>query len=934
MSLLRQRLDDQVKARRERFRERGGVEPADAEGKALLEALLASGSFLPDILLADTALLGTLLADPWLRRPKPPEVAAAEVRAETAAAVDQPALERALRRVRQREMLRLGARELGWGTTEEVARELSALADACLEAAVVFTDAELAREHGAPVDDAGRPLSFVVLAMGKLGGEELNFCSDVDLVYFYSSDGGAAGGLTPHEYYAKLSQRVTAALEDVTEDGFVFRVDLRLRPEGRSGPICNSFAAAERYYETFGRTWERQALLRARPAAGDRALGREILRALEPFTYPRSIDPGAVEEVRALRRLYQPRGGDGGFDVKLGTGGIRDIELCAQTLQLMHAGKRPELRERSTPRALRRLWAAGLLSDRETRVLSDAYAIWRRIEHHLQLEHGAQTHTLTDDSDARVRMASRLGLSDVDSLARVIDGHRQEVGAVVATFGDHEGASEPRPELGRLLDPVGSRERIQADLRALGFRDGDAGADLIEQARTHLSPAVIDEAAGSPDPDRALARFADLLLRGSAGVRALLDAHPRLVRMLATLFGASDHLARLLVTHPDMWEPFLGSLGQAHRSPDDMRRALADRVRDLPEDETLHEMRRFQAEETLRIGLHDVSGSLEPAEVSVELAGLAEACIGTALALCESVLAPRYGKPAAELTVLALGSLGAREIRYGSDLDLVFLYSRDGVTDRGVEHREWYGRLAQRLIGALGALLETGRLYQVDTRLRPSGEQGMLVTSQDAFALYHRREAATWERVALLRGRVLDGDGGSAREAAAVRFGAVLQEIVYGRPIDRAALAAELVRVRRRIERERAKTEAGVRHLRFDAGGLTDVEFLAAFGQLSSGAEDLALRTTSVESAVARLADRERGETGGGDAVDLVDDHRFLRRVALRLRLLRDHGQDAVTPDDVPPLARTLGLDPGDLDAELKRRMGRIRRRFEAILGS
>jgi len=296
----------------------------------------------------------------------------AEVKAAMAGCSELADLQRRLRRYRQVEMLRLGARELKPGNTLEVARDLSALADACLDAAVALCESQLQSGYGAPVCADDSP-GFVVLAMGKLGGEELNFSSDIDLIYVYSSDEGRAGSLTLHEYYSRLSQMVTRALAEITGDGFVFRVDLRLRPEGGSGAICNSLAAAESYYETFGRTWERQALLRARPAAGDLDLGARFLRTVEPFVFPRSSGPRTLDEVRSLRQQFVDSTRHPGWNVKLGQGGIRDVELVAQALQLLYAGKRPDLRERATLPALHKLGLAGLLTAQEVRTLTGAY---------------------------------------------------------------------------------------------------------------------------------------------------------------------------------------------------------------------------------------------------------------------------------------------------------------------------------------------------------------------------------------------------------------------------------------------------------------------------------------------------------------------------------------------------------------------------------
>ncbi len=885
----------------ERYLELGGEAPADDEGQALLVSLLSSGSFLPEILMSDVGRWEALRSDPFLRRPKPREIALGEVVQAVDGARDLPDLQKRLRLYRRREMLRLGARET-WGLTLEVARELSALADASLEAAVAFSDAQLRAGFGEPISPERTP-SFVVLGMGKLGGDELNFSSDVDLIYVYSTDEGVAGRLSLHEYYARLSQMVTAALSEITSDGLIFRVDLRLRPEGRSGAICNSLAASESYYESFGRTWERQALLRARPAAGDRALGDEILTTLAPFIYPRSVGPTMLDDVLGLRKLFRATAEGPAWNVKLGRGGIRDIELVAQLLQLLHAGKRPELRERATLVTLQKLALAGLLTDQETRSLSAAYRVWRQIEHRLQLVHAAQTHELPADDEGMELLARRLGVANRTALDRLLAEHQAAVVAVSETLGQPEGG--PSELALRLLDPASSREQTITDLRIAGFTDGERAADALDLARARLPPEWLEEAIASPDPDRALASFRDLSLKGSLGLFALLKQEPHLRRMLASLFGTSERLSRHLLSHPAMWVPLVDGLGAPSPEPGFWMNALTARLRDLDYEEALRELRRFQAEEILRIGLHDVAGNLAPDEVSRQLTHLAQGCLAHAVDLVAAQLVPRYGRPQTGLTVLALGSFGAVETRYGSDLDLVFLYGREGATDRDVAHQEWFGRLAQRLIGALGALLEEGRLYEVDARLRPSGAQGLLVTTYAAFDRYHQEEAAPWERVALLRARPVAG-WPWAGEAPPD-----LDEVAY-RPVDEAALRTELLRMRARIESERAH---GL-HLRFSPGGLTDLEFIAAWGQLRQG-----VHTTNPLTAISRL------EPG------LVDDYRFLQRASLRLRLLRDRPDDLLAPGDRPALARSLGLPETDLVEELRGRMARVRAAFKRTLG-
>ena len=914
--------------RLERLREAAVKLPEDSAGVALLAALLASGTYLPDLLLADAERLPHLLADPWLRREKPRDLFAREVEAACLGVRSLVELQRALRRYARGEMLRLGAREIGvgigapslaspeHGLTLEVARELSALADACLESAVRFCSAELRAGFGDPVCNDSAP-GFSVIAMGKLGGEELNFSSDIDVIYVYPSDDGQAGSLSLHEFYARLSQAVTRAISESTGDGFVFRVDLRLRPEGQSGAICNSLAAAESYYESFGRTWERQALLRARHAAGDAWLGEAFLKTVEPFVYPRVAGIGTLEDVRSLRRMFVDASSGAAWDIKLGTGGIRDVELVAQVLQLLYAGKRRDLRERTTLPALGKLGLAGLLSDQENRTLTSAYHLLRRIEHRLQLEHGQQTHRMPADEDGIACLARRLGFAGADAFTAAVEDKRAAVSAIADTLG--EPTSGPPASVLRMLGSTTSKEVLEGELRRAGFRDLEQSAYNLEIARGRLPPEWLEEAIASPDPDRALALFRDLALRASLGLFALLREERQLLRILAGLFGTSERLSRHLITHPELWPNLTQGLGEPIPDGPAWQAEFAARLTDCDYETALRRMRRFQAEEILRIGIHDVAGNLAHEEVSAQLARLAEACLRESAQRVAADLAARYGSPDSELTILVLGSCGAREMRYGSDLELVFLYERNGTTAAGMDHQEWFARLAQRLISALGALLEEGRLYTVDTRLRPSGSQGLLVTSYHAFEEYHHEQAAPWEHVALLRGRpacVLPAREGEPATSFAER----LERAAYQHNIPEPVLRDELLRMRKRIEQERAP--AGPLHLRFSAGGLTDLEFIAAWGQLRHGQDDPALRTTNPFQALARMVER-----GDLDA-RLLDHYHFLARASLRLRLLRDYADDRLWANDEQPLARSLGLSGAQLKSELALRMAEVRAEF------
>jgi [glutamine synthetase] adenylyltransferase / [glutamine synthetase]-adenylyl-L-tyrosine phosphorylase len=919
--------------RLEHLHEAGLALPADGDGAELLAALLASGSYLPGLLLADTGRLPRLLGDPWLHREKPRALVFREVAAACQAVRSLADLQRALRRHTQVEMLRLGARELGagiraqvpvlpeHGLTAEVAHELAALADACLAQAVTYCEAELRAAVGSPSCNDSAP-GFSVIAMGKLGGEELNFSSDIDVIYIYASDDGQAGSLSLHEYYARLCKAVTRALGEATADGIVFRVDLRLRPEGQSGAICNALGAAESYYESFGRTWERQALLRARHAAGDAWLGEAFLKTVEPFVFARTATTRTIEDVRSLRRMFVAANADGPWNVKLGTGGIRDVELVAQVLQLLYGGRRPDLRERTTLPALRKLGLAGLLSGQETRTLADAYGVWRRLEHRLQLEQGRQTHALPAGAEELRCLAHRLGFASAEALAATIAEKRAAVSAIADTLG--EPLAGPPPVVLRLLAPAASEDELEADLRAAGFRDLKESAYHLEITRSRLPPEWLEEAVASPDPDRALARFADLASRASFGLLTLLHEDRQLLRMLAGLFGTSERLSRHLITHPDVWTSLAIGLGAPRPEAEAWHAEFAARLHDCDYESALRAMRRFQAEEILRIGLHDVAGELSYEEVSAQLGRLAETCLAESARRVAADLEPRHGRPDSELTILVLGSCGAREMRYGSDLELVFLYEQEGTTATGMDHQEWFARLAKRLISALGALLEEGRLYTVDTRLRPSGSQGLLVTSYRAFAEYHHEHAAPWERVALLRGRpacVLPAPDGRKASDFALRLAAM----TYEPGIAEAGLRSELLRMRKLIEQERAGR--GPLHLRFSPGGLTDLEFMAAWGQLRHGDGDAALRTTNPLEALQRMAGRH-----DLPAV-LLEHYRFLARACLRLRLLRDYADDRLAESDALPLARSLGLGHAQLLGELAARMAEVRTWFQGVLG-
>jgi len=917
-----------------------GLDLGDLDATAVRVATLACqrAPYLATLLARDPARWLRVARDPYLAREKPRDVLVADLARHLAAAP----LHAALRRARGDELVRLGVRELGVGQEAghsgfrtEVGRELARLADVSFDAAIAACDAELRARYGPPryIDDDGveRDATLAVIGMGKLGGDELNFASDVDVIYVYSSDRGAAGELSLHEYFAKLCTQVTGALSKVTEDDLVFRVDLRLRPEGEKGAITSSLDSLERYYETFGRPWERQAWLKARPCAGDRALGDAVVKLLAPFVYPRHTSPTAIDEVRGLNRRIKRelvRGHDG-FDVKNGEGGIREIEFFVQALQLLHAGKRPGLRVRGTLAALDALLFTGLVTDDEHLALWRAYRWLRHVEHVLQLEGGLQTQTIPHEHDV---LARRLGYADAAAFDADLARHTREVTRLFATLGGGD-AHEHTAVVEILCRELPEAEEAAA-LERLGFSDVTAARAELARARRRpgspLAPDAIDRAARvgslllreiamSADPDQALRFLGDLLARrGEAwSIWRLLDEQPAIARLLGSLLGASAYLARTLVETPELID-LLVELGQTTPTRTiaqisaDLATRLATVDRDDPE-APWSAIAEIKAGHVLRVGLADFAGALDPLAVCTELTAIAEACLAAAL----GVLTPGSSK----LAVLALGKLGGRELGYAADLDVVFVY--EGNDDDLVR----FSRLAQRLLGALRQRTPRGRLYELDTRLRPSGSQGLLVSSLASWRRYHAESAQLWEHQALTKLRAVAGD--AALGAEVERLAA---ETIYAAPHDPHAVAAAIRAMRDRIEHELGAP----RDLKTGAGGVIDVEFAAQYLQLVHGHAHASLRTTSTTGALHAAA------AAGIAPIELVrlldQGYRFLRGIEHRLRVVHDQPIHRLpeTKAELDKLARRSGgfADGAALLAHVERWQREIRSAYLALLGA
>ena len=924
-----------------------GLRPADLDSDNRLGVLFtacATAPYLATLAIRDPARLLNAADDPYLTRPKPPEVFRTELAARTRGIEDTDELDRALRAYRAQEFIRLGARENGFGTCEVVDRELAHLADAAFHVALAFHDARLAEKHGEPTCEEGRA-RLVVMGMGKLGGEELNFSSDVDVIYLYTSDAGSAGELTLHEYFSKLARLVTASVSEPTEEDSVFRVDLRLRPEGSRGPIVNSLHGAESYYESFGRPWERQAWIKARPSAGDIALGNQACAMLAPFVFPRTVSPTTIADVEHLNQRIKRElvdASDPGFDVKLGIGGIREIEFFVQALQLVHGGKNPALRERSTRGALDRLLFAGLIADREARALRGAYDFLRRTEHMVQLEAGLQTHRVPDDPERRRFIAQRLGFPSARVFTEVLGTHTQRVQELFRTLGTDP---EPPSDVETLFDLEKTDLDLANTCARLGFRQpADAAfwlGQLRARARSPFGPTaspvaaraarlLVVEIVACPDPDQAL-RFVLELVSSWAGWSSLwrtLAETPAAARLLVSVLGTSEFLARTLVARPDLLDGLvLSHRPSATRTRRLLRRELAGRLADIEADDEegmWAGLNLFKAEELLRAGLADIAGALDETHVTIELSNIADVCLEAAHAVVARGLEQRHG-PLAPMTVIALGKQGGRELGYASDLDLVFVFDGDASQAPAM------AKLAQRLVSGLGTLTATGRLYPVDTRLRPSGSQGTLVSSLEAWRRYHAEAALLWERQALVKARPVAGDRRLGKLMAAE-----IEHTVYSAPtLARDEIAAQIVRMRRRMEKERAREGATGGDIKLGRGGLVDIEFAAQYLQLAHGHDEPSLRVRSTVGALDRA--RSCGLLSAELARTLSDGYRFLRRLEHRMRIVSDRPVHELPRDPVEleKLARRVGLgDPDELATALSQWTERIRAGYLQVMGA
>ncbi len=778
-----------------------------------------------------------------------------------------------LRRFRQREMVRIAWRDIaGLSSLTEVMQELSALAETCLQAALEVLYTRLLEIFGQPVSDRGDPQQLVIIAMGKLGARELNFSSDIDLIFAYPRPGhtrGTGRRISNEEFFLRLCRRLVRLIGAAEAEGLVFRVDLNLRPYGENGPLVMNFDAMEDYYLRQGREWERYAWIKARVVAGDHEAGARLLEALRPFIYRRYLDYGAFESLRGMktriaREVKRRRLED---NIKLGRGGIREIEFFGQMFQLIRGGVTPRLQRRSILAVLEVLADENIIPRQVADELASAYRFLRRTENRLQEFEDRQTHRLPGDPVRRARLAYGLGFDGWDAFHGRLNSVMQDVhrhfdqllaGGRKSGGRAAQGRDPASAWLEEIWQGVLSGEGARRRLQQLGFdnpgeiitlldhlRDDADTRNLSLEARRRLDklmPLLLDSLRPAPEAAVVLGRIADLLktiLRRSSYLALLLENQSALTH-LVRLAGASPWIITHLTRHPVLLDELLDprTLYTPPRR-DEVAQDLKSRLAHIdPADleYQIEAMNVFKQACVLRVAAADVTGHLPLMRTSDHLTDIAEVIVCEVMELAWRHLVERHGLPACSaaldgagrcFAVVAYGKLGGIELGYGSDLDLVFLHAGGRRQTTGgrqpVDEAQFFARLGQRVVHILTAHTAAGVLYETDMRLRPSGSSGLLVSHIDAFEEYQLEKAWTWEHQAIIRARAIAGD-----PLLVARFNAVRARVL-SLPRDRAKLRREVAGMRERMRRERLKPAPGIFNLKQDRGGIVDIEFLVQY---------------------------------------------------------------------------------------------------------
>jgi glutamate-ammonia-ligase adenylyltransferase len=833
---------------------------------------------------------------------------------------DETGLARAMRRLRKQVMVKLIMRDLnGLADLDEVMQSMTALAELCVQRAHACLTTTMHAQFGAPIAMAGTVTQdLLVIAMGKLGGGELNVSSDIDLIFVYPEDGETAGPrrLGNHEYFTRLGRRLISMISEHTADGYVFRVDMRLRPYGESGPLVTSFAALEEYLVSQGREWERYAWIKARVISPAQDLQQpgphaaELYRLVRPFIYRKYLDFGAIDSMRKLhaqiRQEVQRRNRLN--NIKLGPGGIREIEFTAQVFQLIRGGGDARLRIRPTRKVLQRLVENAQMSSQEVAALDAAYVFLRNLEHRLQYLDDQQTQELPESAEDREIIACGMGYADYPAFLNQLDHHRALVSRQFELIFGEQQALQPGPTLmgqaARPQDAAGvpqgiqiwhegiAAEELAAALGKLGYHDIQNSAqhllqlrrsgryqhlpELSRQRLDRLIPQFIALSARHSDPDATLSRLLALLegISGRAAYLAFLAEYPLALQRLTRLIAASSWASAYLTMHPALLDELLDAR-EIYQPPQwqQIDEELQIRLEDCADDaeRQLDVLRHTQQEQTFHLLAMDLQELLPLETLSDHLSDLADLMLRHVLKLSWSTLRKRHRDEPA-FAIIAYGKLGGRELGYASDLDLIFLYDDDHP-----DAQQNYARLAQRINTMLSSYTSSGRLYETDLRLRPDGASGLLVSTTAAFAEYQQQHAWVWEHQALTRARFSAGDARVGGEFEQIRKQVLCQ------PRDLAVLRQEILAMRQKMH-DGHPNDSGLFDIKHDSGGMVDIEFMVQYLVLAYAHEHPQLCANAGNLALLKLAG-ELGLIPGALAEQVRQLYRELRQIQHRMRL-------------------------------------------------
>ena len=796
------------------------------------------------------------------------------VQAIDAAEPTDESLMRALRLLRQKEMVRIAWRDLaGLAEVEPVLHELSDFAEAMIVQTLGHLYRQTTEVLGIPTSAEGEAQQMLVLAMGKLGGRELNFSSDIDLIFAYAEQGNTEGGrhLSNHEFFVRLAGKLVRLLDEITQDGFVFRVDTRLRPNGDSGPLAMNFNAMEQYYQLQGRDWERYAMIKAKILGGKEADREYLASMLRPFTYRRYLDFGAFESIREMKGMIEAevRRKSMKDNIKLGSGGIREIEFIGQTFQLIRGGPMPELQVRNIMKVLSLLAEFGYLGQEEAEELRQSYLFLRKLENRLQMERDQQTQTLPRDPLSRERIRLAMGFDDWDSLIQILEQHRQAVSRVfdsvissdeqadtgsihsLQLFWDDAGNSE---SLGRWLAESGC-ENVEEIIDVLArFRNSARIRTLTAEGTRRLQKlllALMKLFVAYKNSVLLLNRVLEILtaIVGRPVYISLLLEYPGAQQQMLELCAASQWFTHELARYPILLDELLDSQELFRQNDREQLTTELERLMSQVDEDDLEQqmerLRQFRRTEIFKLAATDVIHVHEIWDVGAKLSTIADVVLEKVFQLSWDAVCKRHGIPVCYIdeeqyhpgmSIIAYGKLGGLEMGYGSDLDIVFLHDSSGQKqytngEKSIDNSQFFSRVAQKVLHILGARTHSGILYEVDTRLRPDGRAGMMVSSVTAFEEYQNNKAWTWEHQALLRTRTIAGSEPVRQEFARIR------QSVLAVPRDTAKVCADVLEMREKMRSHLASRDQDSINFKQDPGGMVDIEFTTQAGILLNLAE-------------------------------------------------------------------------------------------------